>query len=382
MPREMLSVRYDSRRCLKWTGIFVLLLTAVLPLWGMEHPARIFFGDAKHPVVSGEAWLIANRWSRYQAVLVGTIREGKFEQRKNIEFPQYWEQAFDYKLLLAVSDGQVEAPSSFETDNAYAFNFASGADPWPEYLKQYKIIYLSPPIPKDNLGKDWETALKGLGHLAGDELVLPRPSQRTIRFLYPDGKPLAGTEVWVSLYGSSENHCGVAVGIRLGEFVTNADGEIKVIAPDSALVFGLPRGPGDFKEVAGGPTGTAIVGGDDLIVGSEQNITVKRLWTLPEHDYVLKLRTAENQPIAHAHLEGCWIDPPGCVVPSCQPIRVPEDGPLHPPESDGAGAMGFRHGDLRQLESITVIDAHGDKRSLTKSEMRELLTTYRLNLVW
>jgi len=89
----------------------------------------------------------------------------------------------------------------------------------------------------------------------------------------------------------------VAVGIRLGEFVTNADGEIKVIAPDSALVFGLPRGPGDFKEVAGGPTGT-IVGGDDLIVGSGQNITVKRLWTLPEHDYVLKLRTAENQPIA------------------------------------------------------------------------------------
>jgi uncharacterized protein YnzC (UPF0291/DUF896 family) len=44
--------------------------------------------------------------------------------------------------------------------------------------------------------------------------------------------------------------------------------------------------------------------------------------------------------------------------------------------------MGFRHGDLRQLESITIIDAHGDKRSLTKSEMRELLTTYRLNLVW
>ncbi|MGB9256730.1 MAG: hypothetical protein WCC25_17965, partial [Candidatus Korobacteraceae bacterium] len=88
----MLSVRYHPRRCAKPTTIFVLLLATVFPLRGTEPPARIFFEDAKHPVVSGEAWLIANRWSRYQAVLVGTIREGKFEQRKNVQFPQYWEQ--------------------------------------------------------------------------------------------------------------------------------------------------------------------------------------------------------------------------------------------------------------------------------------------------
>ena len=250
--------------------------------------------------------------------------------------------------------------------------------PVPDDIRLHTVVDLA----AENRGEDWKTALKGLGHFTGDELVLPRPSQRTIRFLYPDGKPLAGTRVSVSLFGSNYNHCGVTEGIILGEFFTNADGEINVIAPDSALAFDLPRGPGDFKEVAGGPTGTAIVGGDDLIVGSEQNITVKRLWTLPEHDYVLKLRTAENQPIAHAHLEGCWIDPPGCVVPSCQPLGYPEGGPVRALESDGAGAIRFRHSDLRQLESITVIDAHGDKRSLTKSEMRELLTTYHLNLVW
>ena len=146
LHREMLSVRYHPRRCVKPITMFILLLAAALPLRGTEHPARIFLGDAKHPVVSGEAWLIANRWSAYPAVLVGTIREGKFEQRKNIEFPQYWEQAFDYKLLLAVSDRAVEAPSSFETDDAYSVNFAYGADPWPEYLKQFRTVYLSAPL--------------------------------------------------------------------------------------------------------------------------------------------------------------------------------------------------------------------------------------------
>ena len=229
--------------------MLVLLLATVFPLRGTEHPARIFFGDAKHPVVSGEAWLIANRWGAYPAVLVGTIREGKFEQRKNIEIPQYWEQAYDYKLLLAVSDRPVEAPSSFETDDAYSINFAYGADPWPEYLKEFRTVYLSAPLAAENRGEEWKTALKGFGHLVGDKLVLPRPSRHTIRFLYPDGKPLAGTRVSVSLYGSDANHCGVVLGIALGKFVTNADGEIHVVATHSPLEFGVSY----FEEVAAVP---------------------------------------------------------------------------------------------------------------------------------
>ena len=370
----MLNLRDHPRRCVAPATIFILLLATLLPLRGTEHPARIFFGDAQHPVVSGEAWLIANRWGVYQAVLVGTIREGNFQRRKNIQFPQYWEQAIDYKLLLAVSDRPVEAPSSFETDDPYGW--ISQWPEWPEYLKQFRTVYLSAPLAAENRGEDWETALKGLGHLTGDELVLPQLSQHTIRFLYPDGKPLAGTEVRVSLYGSAANHCGVVLGIALGKFVTNADGEINVVATDSPLVYGLSY----FEEVARGPTGTGIVYGVDPIVSSERNITFKRLWTIPEHNYVLNLRTAENQPLTHAHLEGCWIEPPGCVVPSCEPLGDPERGSF--PESDGSGAIRFRHKDLRLLYGITVIDAQGHKRSLTDSEMVELLTTYHLNLVW
>jgi hypothetical protein len=189
-----------------------------------------------------------------------------FEQRKNIEFPQYWEQAFDYKLLLAISDRALEAPSSFQTDAAYGW-----AGQWPEYLKRFQTVYLSTPLAKENHGEDWETALKGLGHVTDDRLVLPRPHQRTIRFLYPDGKPLAGARLWISLFGSSANHCGAAAGIRLGEFVTNAEGEINIIATDSPLAVGVPYS----EEVAGGPSGAAFAWFNDLVVGAEQEITVR-----------------------------------------------------------------------------------------------------------
>lgn len=358
----MLSLLYHPRGCVKATTVFVLLLATLGPLRAMDHPARIFFGDGAHPVASGEAWLIANRWGAYQAVLVGTIREGKFEPRKNIEFPQYREQAFDYKLLLAVSDHTVELPSSLETDTAYG-----GAGQRPEYLKQFSTVYVSSPLAKEHGGEDWETAFKEIGRVADGDLILPRPSQRTIRFLYPDGKPLAGARLWVSLFGSSANHCGVAVGIPLGEFFTNAEGEIHVVAPNSAIAVSVSYS----EELTGGPTGTAFASENDLVVGKEQEITVKRWWTLPEHGYLLRLRRPTDQPIAHARLEGCLFRPP--CMSAC--------GPVGAPESDESGVVRFRARDLRELGSITVIDAEGNKRELTDGEMRELLTTYRLKLV-
>src|ERR1039458_9371945 len=72
----------------------ILLVVMFVPLPGMAQPTRIFFGDSAHPVVSGEAWLIANRWGAYQSVLVATIRNGKLEAHQAVQFPQDWEQAF------------------------------------------------------------------------------------------------------------------------------------------------------------------------------------------------------------------------------------------------------------------------------------------------
>ena len=348
---------------LKPMAFLVLSLAMFGPLRGMAQPARIFFGDSMHPVVSGEAWLIANRWGFDQGILVATIREGKLEARETAQFPPHWEQGFDYKLLLAVSAKLAEPPKSVETDDAYGW-----FDRWPEYLKSFSTVYVSAPLAAEKRGKDWATALRQMGHLADRDLILPLPTRRKICLLYPDGQPLAGARVLLSSYGSSENHCGVAVGITLGALTTNADGEISVIATYAPVA--LTRGY--FDEEAGGPAGTAFALRENMIIGGDPVTTVKRLWTLPEHDYLLHLRTVGNQPITHARLTAC-MNFDGCGA-GCGPIRAPE--------SDASGTIRFREEDLRKMRSLTVVSQEGKERNLTDSEMRELLTTYQLNLRW
>ena len=344
-----------------------ILLAVVLGIMGLpgraEPPTRILIGEPPAPVVAGEVWLIANRWGAYPGLLVGTIRDGELQVRPNSEFPRYWGQASDYKVLVAVSGQPVDMPHSQSEDHAY------GTVGRPEYLERFPVIYLSPPLPARNLGKDWEDALWEMGRPAGNTLVLPPPTPRTLRLIYPDGKPLAGTELHVSLYGSSENHCGVAVGIDLGGFTTDANGEISLLATNSALALNR----GYFVESTGGPAGTMFSLMPDLIIGADQHITVKQLWTLPSYEYVLQLQTQDKRPIVHARLTAC-DNPDGCGA-GCGPLYLI-------PESDESGVIRFRYQDLRELQSITLVDAAGQKRNLTNPEMRELLTAHRLHLTW
>lgn len=344
-----------------------ILLAAVLGMTGLPGraapPARILIGEPPAPVVAGEVWLIANRWGAYPGLLVGTIRNGELEVRENVEFPRYWEQAFDYKVLVAVSSRPVEMPQSLSEDSAYVAFSRS------EYLKRFPVIYLSPPLPARNLGKDWEDALQEIGRPAGNTLVLPPPIRRTLRLVYPDGRTLAGTELHVSLFGSGRNHCGVAVGIDLGGFTTDANGEISFVATNSSLA----RNRGYFAESTGGPAGTMFTAMDDVILDGGQHITVKRLWTLPTYDYVLRLRTRDNRPVVHACLTAC-DNFDGCGV-GCGPLAMGT-------ESDESGVIAFHSQDLRELRTITVVGAAGQKRNLTNPEMRELLTAHRLHLTW
>jgi len=341
----------------------LLLLAAILaPARGLPLTTRVFFGDSAHPVVAGEAWLVADRWGTYPAVLVATIRDGKLTERDALHFPEYWEQAFDYRLILAVATRPVRTPAALVEDFGY------GAIEAPEYLKRFSVVYLSPPLTAEKLGNDWPSALENFGHLNGTNLILAAPGRRKVRLLYPGGAPLAGERVPVSLFGSSENHCGVAVGIHLGVFTTNAEGELAVVAPNSSLALGI----GYFEEQSDGPAGTAFYQKQVVIVGGDAVTTVKHLWTLDKHDYIVRLRTAENQPIAHAHLTGC-IYSEGCGS-GC--------GPVNAPESDAYGTIRFRGEDLRVMRSLTVVSESGKERDLTDSELIQLLSNYGVSLRW
>ena len=340
-----------------------MLLAVIFPGEGWAEQLRVFIGDSAHPVVSGEAWLVANRWGAYPGVLVATIKNGKLQPRMHVQFPEYWDQASDYKLLLALADRTVGPAASMYEESAY------GADEKrPEFLRGFKTVYLSPPIPGNQLGRDWPAALDGIGHRTGSNLLLPLPVRRTIRLLYPDGTPLANSRMQALLFGSDWNHCGGDAGIDMGSFTTNHKGELDIVAPAAPLALLTSY----YKVENGGPAGMAFFLEEGLIVGGEPAINVKELWTLPQHDYVVRLRTAGNQPIAHARLNACMnldICGDGC-------------GPIPVPDSDASGAIRFRHEDLREMNGLTVIRADGKKRDLTNSEMHDLLTTYHLDLRW
>lgn len=346
----------------------ILILLALLSAAaGLPNPApqtpRILIGVPPVPVVSGEVWLIANRWGAYPGLLVATIDNGELHVRNGVEFPQYWDQAFDYKVLVAVSSHPTPPPSSLSEDYAYGVG-----DQPPAYLHPYPDIYLSPPLAKEGLGKNWQRGLEALGQTSGDALVLPPPARHTLRLEYPDGKPFAGAHVNPMLYGSSENHCGVPVGIFLGSFTTDSKGEIHFTATSSALALYN----GYFQQTAGGLAGTMFTYQTYVIVGAREDITVKRLWKLPEYDYVLSLNAPDNHTIAHARLTAC-DNFEGCGA-GC--------GPVQGPASDEHGVLRFRHQDLRAERSLTLVNASGQTRDLSTQEMSQLLTSHRLDLVW
>lgn len=343
----------------------LLFLLALLGFTGKQarKPTRFLVGAPPARVISGEVWVIANCWGTYPGVLVGTIRDGQIYAREGIQYPRYWDQAFDYRVLVAVSNEPASTSAATFEGDAYGF-----ANERPAYLHPFPDIYLSPPLARQRLGKNWRDALEKMGQATGDVLVLPAPLRRTIRFNYPDGRPLAGVQVYISLYGSNENHCGVPVGIQLGGFKTDSDGEISFTATSSAVAISK----GYFETKSGGPAGTMFTWQSYLIVDGGQHAFVKQLWELPEYEYTLSLLASDNRPIAHVRLTGC-DNFDGCGT-GCGPVRAPE--------SDERGVLRFRGSDLREQRSLTLVNAAGQERALTDSEMNQLLITHHIHLVW
>ena len=209
-----------------------------------------------------------------------------------------------------------------------------------------------------------------LGRADPAGLVLPRPEKRTLRLLYPDGRPFSKARVRVAVFGANNNHCGLAVGFPLGEFVSDAKGQIAVTALRAPLAVSLPY----FEEQPDGPAGTAYAGRTDIVTGLEPEITLKRVWTLGEREYTITMRKAGGAPLPGVRLSGCAWNPM-CGAP-CGPVG--DAGAA----TDGAGILRVRTIDLRTLRSLTLTDAGGRTMYLSLSEMRELLGAARVSVEW
>jgi hypothetical protein len=329
-------------------------------------PARVLFGDSEHPVASGEVWLIAHQWGRYPRVLVATIQNGTLEHVSEWSSKMAgWDQADEYKLLVAVSDRLAPPRELRTTDETYRM-FK------PEFVREFPYLYLSDPLGSAQQGQDWPAALSRMGVTTnGRTLTLPRPGRRTIRLLYPNARPLAGKSIAVSLFGTRSNHCGYPAGVPVGTFRTNSGGRISFTATSGPLALAETS---YFEEESAGPAGVRFVLQGAVVTGYEADMTLRKWWDLPTRSYVLTVRTAAGQPLVGARLIGCLCNNVCGAV--CGPI------PVKGAVSDHLGRLPFEAPDLRSMENIRVVNAAGEEKALSEPDLRQLMTTLRLTFTW
>jgi hypothetical protein len=274
------------------------------------------------------------------------------------------EQADNYKLLVAISDRLLPPRDLRETDRAYGL-FK------PEFVKEFPYVYLSDPFGKAEQGQDWPAALSRMGITTnGHILTLPRPGRRAIRLLYPDGGPLVGRSIAVSLFGSRYNHCGHPAGVPVGTYRTDIGGRISFTAPPGPLALSQYY----YDEESTGPAGVSFVLKGEVITGPGTDITLRKWWELPSRTYLLALRTGSGQPLIGAHVYGC-LNSNACGV-KCGPI------PVKSAVSNHLGLLRFESPDLRSMETIRVANAAEEERALSESDLRQLMTTRRLTFTW
>ena len=323
-------------------------------------PARVFCGDSAHPVASGEVWLVAHEWGYYPAALVATIRNGTLEPVPEPPPIKGAEHAYDFRLIAAISDRALPPRGLRTTEQAYT----------EDLLKEFSSVYLSEPLGKDQQGRDWPSALSRMGVATGQTLILPRPGRRTVRMLFPNGRPFAGARISVSLYGSDQNHCGRPAGIPVGEYQTDRSGRITFTATLGPLALHRSY----YSEERAGPAGVRFVLKDGVITGPGPDITENRWWNLSLRSYAVTLRTSAGKPLAGVRLSGCLCNEVCGAV--CGPI------PLKGAASSRSGLLRFDNQDLRSMEKITLTSATGEERALSESDLLQLMTTHRLAFTW
>ena len=298
-------------------------------------------------------------------MLVATIQNGTLEPvsewRSKTDGREH---ADDYKLLVAISDRLLPPRDLRTTVDTYGL-FK------PEFVKEFPYLYLSDSLGEAQQGQDWPAALSRMGITTnGHILTLPRPGRRTVRLLYPNGRPLTGRSIAVSLFGSRNNHCGHPVGVPVGTYRTDVGGRISFTAPPGPLALRQYY----YDEVSAGPAGVRFVLKGEVITGPEADMTLRKWWEPPSRTYLLTLRTGSGQPLIGAHLYGC-LNSNACGV-KCGSI------PVRGAVSNHLGLLRFDFSDLRSMETMRVANVAEEERALSESDLRQLMTTRRLTFTW
>jgi hypothetical protein len=286
-------------------------------------------------------WLYHYGWGSLQRHKLADIREGKAR----------------IELTARALEEEVQPASNTQ---AFVLVLEFPAKQW------YRTADIGP----TNFLRDCLPALDSIGTVnktggrTVTKLVLPKPVESRIRFLSPEGVPLARKEIPVSIYVSNRNHCAIHEGLPLGTFETDDEGWLVVRALPWPLYMGLsywvPIGPGFADQMFASQHGM-------IVDPSAEEIRLH--WSLPRKRWELHLRNQEGEPVAKASLIE-WERITGCGA---------NWGPLGITDEEGFVRVTLRP---QTVERLAFENSTRAQRDLSAEELALLWREKKLTVIW
>lgn len=292
---------------------------------------RLAIGPTAAPVTSGTVWLFHYGWGRLDSLKLAEIGREPL------------------RIVLTPQRSDSAIPPQPDTEGWVAAVELPGP-----------LWYRTADMSRDDFLRDFETFFWSLGARLEDPpkpptLVLPDCPRRIVRFLDPDGVPVSGRQVDLSLYLTDHNHCGVHHGLPLGRLTTDERGEITVKAP---LVDLYLDGLWYYEDQGPGPWGPMFSGCVGLRLGPKPVEVVRKAWEFPQREISITVLDERGRPLAGINLVAC--DRSSECGTHC--------GSLWKTDENGRVAASFAP---ETTESLSL-ESPELERPLTDAEIREL----------
>jgi len=237
------------------------------------------------------------------------------------------------------------------------------------------LWYRTPDVRPDAFWQDPAHVLEGLGRRvprpSGETLlVLPAPLVRRVTLLHPNGRPVVGVTVPLSIYLYDKNHCAAHFGLPLGTFETDGTGSFEV----TAIAIPLHLDLNYYEKDGMGPAGQQFMIYVGLKTGPEEKLVIQRAWNIPndddfpERNFELRVRATDGSPrTGISVVESIRLNK--CGDTSRFPVSTGSDGVarlmLSPP-----------------IVLRIALRASDAERVLSDDELRELFSREKLTVIW